>query len=208
MTHTTTVPNPRATTTPSSAGHLYVIQFSSNVIKVGRCGDLRRRSEEHRRDAARYDVTIVHEWCSPLVEGVRVRERNLLKALGQLGDRTGGGREYFRDIPFAIAVAQAERADRLPVEKCCCGKCVAPTTMDLTVQVAEDLEPEDVVGVPLRLTCGAVIRAVVHNDDRDEEFQVNDEFEAEFDGVRLWDGLWSVYVNSDIRPGQRWGILR
>lgn len=185
-----------------------MIQFDDNVIKVGSCSDIRRRSEEHRRDAARYDVEIMHEWRSPLVEGVRRRERNLLKALGQLGDRTAGGREYFRNIPFAIAVAQAERADRLPIEQCCCGKCVSPTTMDLTVHVAEDVEQEDVVGVPLRLTCGAVIRAVVHNDDRDEEFQVNDEFEADFDGFRLWNGLWSVHVNSEVRPGQRQGCRK
>jgi hypothetical protein len=90
-----------------SPGFLYVIRFDTVVIKAGRTNDLRRRSREHLRDAARFGVRVTADWASELVPDSDARERSLLGLLSRYGRRTAG-REYFCDVPFAVARYQAE----------------------------------------------------------------------------------------------------
>ncbi|MFI7026281.1 GIY-YIG nuclease family protein [Micromonospora sp. NPDC049900] len=91
-----------------SPGFLYVIRFDTGVIKAGRTNDLRRRSREHLRDAARFGVGVTVDWTSELVPDSVACERSLLGVLSHYGRRTAAGREYFRDVPFAVARYQAE----------------------------------------------------------------------------------------------------
>jgi hypothetical protein len=97
--------------TPARAagvGYLYVLRFSTGTIKVGQTVDLGRRLREHRRDAAAFGVAITDLWISaPLADFLRA-ELELVRLCASTGQRFK--QEYFRDIPFAQAVAFAQQA--------------------------------------------------------------------------------------------------
>jgi predicted GIY-YIG superfamily endonuclease len=90
-------------------GYVYVLQFDNGVIKAGRTEDPHGRSERHVRDSGRYGLTILRRWFSDRLNDAVQRERLLITALNQIGERTSAGREYFRGVPFAIARHLAQR---------------------------------------------------------------------------------------------------
>lgn len=86
-------------------GFLYVIEFSTGVVKVGQTADPQRRLQEHRRAASTFKVTIVNFWISPAHSNFLVNEIDLISQCMRVSTRTR--REYFRDVSFAAAVAFA-----------------------------------------------------------------------------------------------------
>ncbi len=53
-------------------GHLYVVEFDSGWIKVGRTSNWRKRLATHRREYRRqYGWSVVDEWYSCLVSNIR-----------------------------------------------------------------------------------------------------------------------------------------
>lgn len=50
--------------TPAGEGYVYILKFSTGVIKVGQTLDPVRRFREHRRDAEAYGAAIVEYWLS------------------------------------------------------------------------------------------------------------------------------------------------
>lgn len=91
---------------PSSAlpgeGYVYVIKFSTDVVKVGQTLDLRRRFAEHRRDASAYGVVITNYWVSPAHDNYLDNEIALIGFCDGFGGRAK--REYFHDIDFDMVV--------------------------------------------------------------------------------------------------------
>ncbi|MER7280457.1 GIY-YIG nuclease family protein [Dactylosporangium sp. NPDC000244] len=86
-------------------GYLYVIEFSTGVIKVGQTADPRRRLPEHRRDADAFKVAIVNFWISPAHWNYLDNEIDLINRCMQVSSRAR--REYFRDLSFVTAVGFA-----------------------------------------------------------------------------------------------------
>lgn len=84
------------------AGHLYVVEFESGVIKVGRERTPGSRIAQHRRDAP-----VRRVWESPEVDPVDTAEDALIARATQVGHRLRPSREYFAGMSFEDVVAIA-----------------------------------------------------------------------------------------------------
>ncbi len=89
-------------------GYLYVLQFSTGVIKVGQTTRIHRRLGEHRRDAAAFGVNITRCWVSRPHRGFLKTEAALIEAcLIAKGRRVR--QEYFSGVAFDVAVGFADQ---------------------------------------------------------------------------------------------------
>lgn len=86
-------------------GYLYVVEFSTGVVKVGQTMDPRRRMAEHRRDADTFKVAIVNFWISSAHWNYLDNEIDLINRCMQVSTRAR--LEYFRDVTFDAAVGFA-----------------------------------------------------------------------------------------------------
>jgi hypothetical protein len=84
-------------------GHLYVAEFDSGVVKVGRAANAVSRLEAHAKTGL-----VRAAWTSPCHLYCNETERQLIAFCGEHGT-LHGGREYFRDIAFDLARDHAER---------------------------------------------------------------------------------------------------
>lgn len=87
-------------------GFLYILKFSTTVIKVGQTMDLPRRTSEHRRSAEAFGVVIVDCWFSGAHENYVVNEVDLIVACDELASWRSK-REYFWGLEFEQAVQLA-----------------------------------------------------------------------------------------------------
>lgn len=85
-------------------GYLYVIEFSTGLVKVGMTRNPKARMRSHADEAARFGCVITSLWLSDQHENYRENEAELISALGQ----PQHGSEYFQ-IAFTTAVAAAKR---------------------------------------------------------------------------------------------------
>jgi hypothetical protein len=87
-------------------GYLYVIQFDSGVVKVGKAENAKSRLAEHAKVGL-----IRSSWTSPRHIHCSRTERQLIAFCSEHG-QLHGGREYFRDIDFSEVCAHASRVVR------------------------------------------------------------------------------------------------
>lgn len=81
------------------AGHLYVVEFESGVIKVGREVSLGTRVRLHSKDAP-----VARVWESDRIADVEAAEKALIAQVGQIGHRLRPSREYFTNVTFEQVV--------------------------------------------------------------------------------------------------------
>ncbi|MEU4221977.1 GIY-YIG nuclease family protein [Actinoplanes sp. NPDC026623] len=105
----------------SDAGYIYLVRFTTGVVKGGRTADPMTRLRVHRSNAARFGVAVTHTWVSPELANLQRHERLLMDLLQSLGRRAKGGREYFLDTPFSLAKAQMEHWIRRAQHGAFCG---------------------------------------------------------------------------------------
>lgn len=91
-------------------GHVYVIQFSNGVVKVGKAVHPESRIGDHRHDAAVHNISIVDGFVSDAHPGQSKTERELIKFCAHHGTRTAAGNEYFTGIDFEAACSFADDA--------------------------------------------------------------------------------------------------
>jgi hypothetical protein len=90
------------------AGYLYVVEFSTGVLKVGKTVTPRTRIRAHIHGAAPYGVQVTNMWVSEEHENADATEIQLIYSFSR--SRVGPvGVEYFR-MPFREAVQAAKRA--------------------------------------------------------------------------------------------------
>lgn len=63
---------------PAGMGHIYIIQFSTGSVKVGKTADLRRRIGEHRRASHPFGAAMTTIWYSRPFEDWHAVERRLI----------------------------------------------------------------------------------------------------------------------------------
>lgn len=90
---------------PTGRGYLYVILFSTGVVKVGQTRDPQRRFAEHRRQAEVFDVSIHDVWLSGEHDDYMTNETLLKAHCSRIA--TPIKPEYFRDVDFGTVVAFA-----------------------------------------------------------------------------------------------------
>lgn len=86
-------------------GYLYVIEFSTGVIKVGQTRDPQRRLGEHRRSAGAFGVSITQFWLSPPHANYLETEAALIIDCAEFSPYSK--REYFHAINWSEAVEDA-----------------------------------------------------------------------------------------------------
>jgi hypothetical protein len=79
---------------PLALGHIYVVEFGSGVVKVGRGTDPKGRVAAHTRLAEVHGGTVRSVWISRELVGYRSAERSLLRLCARHGAPVVG-REYF-----------------------------------------------------------------------------------------------------------------
>lgn len=84
-------------------GQLYVAEFDSGVVKVGKARNAENRLAQHAKTGL-----VRASWTSPLHLECSKTERRLIAFCDEHGTLYGG-REYFRDIAFDLARDHAER---------------------------------------------------------------------------------------------------
>lgn len=84
-------------------GHVYVVEFDSGVLKVGRTGDSDSRLKAH----AKAGYFAASYWVSARHLDHRATERRLIAFCAERGV-LHGGREYFGEVRFDDAVAFSE----------------------------------------------------------------------------------------------------
>ncbi len=88
-------------------GYLYVVEFSSGVVKVGKTTHPKSRLASHAKHAEIHGAEIRRSWTSQRHHGCSASERELIKFCSARGRRTAG-REYYRDLSFDDAARYAE----------------------------------------------------------------------------------------------------
>lgn len=97
-------------------GHLYVIEFASGVVKVGKSADPKERIARHTLLARAHGGDVVRTWVSPEHYRSGESERELIDFCARSGEPVAG-REYFR-VPFddARTWASLVAANRIPTD--------------------------------------------------------------------------------------------
>jgi hypothetical protein len=106
-------------------GYVYVLQFSGDILKVGRSVNPKNRLPQHAQMARSFNQRLLKCWVSPPHPTALKNERSLIKFCAQIMDRTTGlgAGEYFSGDKFEDVVNFAktlpcakltptERADR------------------------------------------------------------------------------------------------
>jgi hypothetical protein len=93
---------------PSVVGSLYVIAFSTGIVKLGRAKYAQKRIAQHRREAARYGVHVLDAWMSSTIKDCDEAEARALARLARAYP-IAIGREYFH-APFDTVVGVAKSA--------------------------------------------------------------------------------------------------
>ena len=87
----------------ADGGYLYVAEFSTGIIKVGKAKIPAIRLARHARHAQIHNVVIRRSWTSPGHPGHSGTERNLIDFCKRRGDQVVGRGEYFRGVTFETA---------------------------------------------------------------------------------------------------------
>jgi hypothetical protein len=88
-------------------GYIYVVQFSTGVVKPGKAVDAERRLEHHARLAEFHGAPIVRKWISEYHLGISKTERRLLRFCEETGQQLSG--EYFTGPLFDAARDYGQR---------------------------------------------------------------------------------------------------
>lgn len=95
------------------SGYLYVVRFSTDVVKVGQSKTRMGRVNDHADMAHKMGISVTASWISRELDQIGLRERSLIATCRMIGKaRTRGtASEYFSDLEFGQAVALAEELE-------------------------------------------------------------------------------------------------
>jgi hypothetical protein len=89
--------------------HLYVLEFTDGLIKVGHANDPAKRvSSSAKAIAGRCGVTLTQRWASPAHEGSEMTGKRLAHWACCNGRPVSGFREVFTGVTFDQTVAAAQ----------------------------------------------------------------------------------------------------
>ncbi len=88
---------------PADEGHVYVIQFSTGVVKVGKAVRPKTRLSHHALQARVHGVSVAASWTSERHPGHGGTKRQLIDHCASQGTRIADGNKYFTGISFEDA---------------------------------------------------------------------------------------------------------
>ncbi len=93
-------------------GHLYVCEFSTGVIKVGRSGAAEKRLSSHRSVAKRLGAELLRGHVATTVGDAAAGERELIGRCAGAGTKVG--KEWFSGLDFDAVCTWADEIARAP----------------------------------------------------------------------------------------------
>lgn len=90
-----------------AVGHVYVLEFASGSVKVGKTGDPSKRLGTHAKVAAAHGDEIVRRWVSPGFGDFHAAETTLIRFCSERGESAGRA-EFFRGVAWSEVVEYAE----------------------------------------------------------------------------------------------------
>jgi hypothetical protein len=93
----------------ADVGHVYVLRFTTGVVKVGKAVNPATRIAAHRRHAQIHGVAISDGYVSDVHPYHSRTERQLIDYCAQQGSRIAEGNEYFTGVEFDAACDFADR---------------------------------------------------------------------------------------------------
>lgn len=97
-----------------TAGHLYVLELSDGLVKVGFAGFPDGRIAQHKHGLSKKGVQIARSWVSPKHLEAYLNEELLIAACAGLGAEARFGKEWFSGLRFEDAVAAARSIGHTP----------------------------------------------------------------------------------------------
>lgn len=92
-------------------GYVYVIEFSTGMVKVGMAKNIARRIGQHEKEARNHAATIAHSWISDAHTTWEANERSLISFCSKRFGAPASGSEYFMAADFNVIVAYAQTLD-------------------------------------------------------------------------------------------------
>lgn len=89
-------------------GYLYVVRFTTGVVKVGSTRNPYRRVSRYRSNLNPFGIDVVQCWLSRPHKDYARLEASLIKTAAGIGTRTRQA-EYFYDVDFAKLVSRVEK---------------------------------------------------------------------------------------------------
>lgn len=111
-THTLPVMQPSRSVRMLDERHIYVIQFSSGIIKVGQTRNLDRRLADHEAGAKNHGHDVLRSWTSSAHSTWKAHEQALIDYCEALFGPPVRGREHFAGSDFDAVVNYASKYDR------------------------------------------------------------------------------------------------
>ena len=92
----------------SAEGFIYIIEYSTGLVKPGRTTRPDARMSEHRGSAARHGIQIARKWVSQHHANYDANEAILLDYCNRHGRRMSNRSEFYSDVSYddVLAVAQ------------------------------------------------------------------------------------------------------
>lgn len=109
------VPIPGKVKYPGAEGYIYVIEFCSGIIKVGKATNPRSRIGMHASDAIRMGRQITRSWISSVHENYHDNELLLITYGNRRGTVTAG-LEYFTGISYKVFRRYAKSLPVAPLD--------------------------------------------------------------------------------------------
>ncbi len=88
-------------------GHVYIVEFTSGTVKVGKTTSPEQRLAHYRQTSAIHGGSVLNHWMSPSHPGFHGNESSLIGFCRTHGERAVG-KEYFRGLAFAEVLAFAQ----------------------------------------------------------------------------------------------------
>ena len=96
-------------------GYVYVLEFTSGLVKPGRTQDPRSRLGDHAKSARLFGAELADWWVSPLHDGWKGNEESLIAFASDLGG-VPLTTEYFSGVDFADLLMKARALTFAPVD--------------------------------------------------------------------------------------------
>ncbi|MEV8639379.1 hypothetical protein AB0395_47780 [Streptosporangium sp. NPDC051023] len=96
--------------------HIYVVEMSNDILKVGYSNHPHQRISKHAQNAGAFGAAITAVWVSPPCCNARAAERAMIE-YGHASGTAANNNEYFKGLTFSEMIAFAESLKLEPISE-------------------------------------------------------------------------------------------
>lgn len=119
-------------------GHVYVLGFSDNTVKIGRTTDPKARLLKHRAAGRQDNAEMVQQWISVQHGNSNQTEALLIEFCRKHGQKHRGD-EWFSGVPYQKVLTYAKALELAPSQMTCyCGQHIIPADSVMVPKHAQE----------------------------------------------------------------------